>query len=125
MFMRRRVGLSPKKMRFEEADANGDGRLERSEASNAMIKAIFECYDVDGNGRVTAEEWGKWHEDAFLFQKLDANSDGVLTLEEVQTHARKHGTFDKLFDFADVDKDGFISRKEAASFSERYYKDIR
>ena len=45
-------------------DVNGDGHVDREELKNVMpgdtdeeIEAILQSMDLDGDGRVTAEEW--------------------------------------------------------------------
>lgn len=75
---------------------------------------------------MSAAEWKSWHgNDMKVFNERDTNHDEIVTLQEATNHAFKNGTFDKLFDFADKDSDGFISRKEAKEFSSRYYQEVR
>ncbi len=114
------------RLKFQNADTDGDGLLSRKEATTAMVKAIFKQYDSNGNGQVTADEWKSWHgDDMKIFKERDSNRDGIVTLGEALAHALKHGTFDKQFDFADSNKDGFINRDEARAFSARYYEEVR
>jgi len=85
------------KAQFAEADANKDGVVDDAElashkASNAGgpgkgFRALRMA--AEGNGRVTLADFlaaqQKW------FDVVDANSDGVITLDEMQAHRPKRG----------------------------------
>ncbi|MBF0624244.1 MAG: EF-hand domain-containing protein [Magnetococcales bacterium] len=111
-------------------DQNGDGALGVDEAEGPMADRFSET-DTDGNGLLSSEELGAAME-AFhneirsrmggggmkgmamgqppsvddLLADLDANADGVLSLDEAR------GPMVEDFDNADTDDDGVLSRNE-------------
>jgi len=114
---------------FDTVDANKDGQLDKDElgaqreAHHADMKARGEerwkAADSDGNGnlsRAEATASSSWVGDRF--DKLDANTDGELTREEMhaarkQGHEqmREHGV--ERFKAADANADGGIDLAEA------------
>ena len=63
--------------------------------------------DVNGDGRVTREEWSR------AFDRYDANQDGVLTAAEIRAGARAVANpYAERFESLDRDHDGYISRAE-------------
>lgn len=84
--------------RFAEADANGDGqlsaeelaaaaearRMERqAERQAARIDRMIERMDENGDGTLSLEEMAAMPE-ARMFDRLDADEDGVITQAEVE-----------------------------------------
>jgi Ca2+-binding EF-hand superfamily protein len=103
------------------ADKDGDGRVSRAEADAAAAERTGEWFtklDLDKDGYVTQEETRQAREtrrgemqERFdeHFKSADANGDGQLSLDEVQT------SMPRLADrFTSVDKDqnGFLSKDE-------------
>ena len=65
---------------FRQQDRNGDGILSGDEvrvAQGADVVNVFALVDLDGNGRVTAQEWRG------AFTQLDVNRDALLTEDEL------------------------------------------
>lgn len=103
--------------RFKAYDTNGDGLISGAEMQAAPLLPRL---DLDGNGSLTLEEAMKAlragrgtatpspaTEDPGLFQRLDKNSDGFLTVDELPKK--------QWFTFLDTDKDGKITQAEATA----------
>ena len=93
--------------RFQTADKNGDGRVDREEFHQRTIEVFYfldtgrrgylvreqitgttdervRAADTNGDGRITLEEFlNARHRD---FDAADTNRDGVVSLEEVQIY---------------------------------------
>jgi hypothetical protein len=103
------------------SDKDGDGRVSRAEATAAATERTnewFDKLDLNKDGYVTQEETRQAREtrrgemrEMFdeHFKTADANSDGSLSLDEVQANMpRLAERFSKL----DKDKNGLLSREE-------------
>ena len=65
---------------FRQQDRNGDGILSGDEVrvgQGADVVNVFALVDLDGNGKVTTQEWRR------AFTQLDVNRDGLLTEDEL------------------------------------------
>jgi Ca2+-binding EF-hand superfamily protein len=133
--------------RFTALDRNRDGRIARAEwpydldsfyrvdrdRNNIVSRTEFlggdfdndrgdrfDYLDVDGNNRVTRQEW---HASADAFTWLDRNRDGVLSRPEVEGESSGTSTSADLFDRLDTNNDNRINRAEwqytRRSFDER------
>jgi Ca2+-binding EF-hand superfamily protein len=103
------------------ADKDGDGRVSREEATAAGAERSgqwFDKLDADKDGYVTKEEMAKAREDRRAgmrtkmdehFKAADINSDGQLSLDEVQ--AKMPRMADRFNDI-DKNKDGQLSKDE-------------
>jgi Ca2+-binding EF-hand superfamily protein len=115
--------------RFDGIDANKDGQLDKDELSakreahhaerKARTDERWKASDTDGNGSLSLAEAtasSSWVGERFT--KLDANSDGELTREEMGA-ARRHGHAQmrehtvERFKAADTNGDGAIDLAEA------------
>lgn len=80
---------------FEEVDRDGDGKITLDEVVACLgerlggkMKTFMQRYDRDGDGQVTREEFRGKDE---AFDRLDKNSDGVVTADEVGETAAAPG----------------------------------
>ncbi len=106
---------------FRRADHNGDGVVTRAEflgdeAWDDDVEDRVGFMDLNHDGRVTRQEW---HGTKAAFDRLDGNSDGVLSGTEVNGIEPPPD----LFTSVDVNRDGQVTRDEwhwsRASFDQR------
>jgi Ca2+-binding EF-hand superfamily protein len=107
------------------ADTDGDGRVSRAEATAAGAERSgewFDKLDLNKDGFVTADEMkqardtrrANMHADMQQkmderFKEADANGDGQLSLDEVQS---KMPRLAERFSALDTDKNGQLSKEE-------------
>jgi Ca2+-binding EF-hand superfamily protein len=82
--------------RLGEFDQNGDGSLSLEEYQALWVDAMresmvdrFQAHDDDGDGMVTAEEFGEPFDR--IVSRLDQNGDGELTADEMRRHGGRDG----------------------------------
>lgn len=113
------AGPGPKPMfNFEGIDADKDGKITAVEF-DAFRAAEFAKADTNTDGQVSADELAAKHIADFtaraadmatkMIARMDDNSDGQLSAEEMAQGPRAP----TLFDRADADGDGAISKQEA------------
>lgn len=99
-------------------DQSKDGRISKEEFVDWNIARIFKLYDAGGKGYVTLEDWqrlqGTSKDDQY--KRLDAKHDGKVTLAEARANPRVRALMGGTFADADTNHDGFIDRKEAATY---------
>jgi Ca2+-binding EF-hand superfamily protein len=106
------------------ADKDGDGRVSRDEATSSGAERSgewFDKLDLNKDGYVTQEEMNQARETRHQmhgemkekmnarFKEADANGDGQLSLDEVQS---KMPRLADRFTTLDSDKNGFLSKDE-------------
>lgn len=74
---------------FQKADRNNDGIISREEARNGrrqLGKLHLKQMDSNQDKQITRSEWSG---DPEAFSRLDKNSDGIITKEEIRGRRRK------------------------------------
>ncbi|WP_206861153.1 EF-hand domain-containing protein [Lysobacter changpingensis] len=108
-----------------KADADGDGRISRTEAGSLrFINEKFADIDANRDGYIVRSELTKYHERMRpqheaerakraeeRFASADLNKDGKLSRVEV---SEKMPRLEKAFAFMDEDRDGFLTRADLA-----------
>jgi len=101
-------------------DTDNSGTVSRAEML-ARAEARFAKRDKDGDGQLSAAELTRKHMRGHrrhhrghgdMFKRFDANSDGVLTRDEMQQQAATRAL--KRFDRFDANKDGRVEQTEVA-----------
>ncbi|MFL6593146.1 MAG: EF-hand domain-containing protein [Luteimonas sp.] len=99
------VAAAPAPDRFDAADTNDDGRVDRAEYDGFFAELVL-LYDNDRDGRLSRAEVANAR-DPSKFDLIDANHDGFITLQEIDAYS--------VSDFAvlDANGDGAIDRSES------------
>jgi Ca2+-binding EF-hand superfamily protein len=94
--------------RFDAADANHDGKVDRNEYGG-FVQELVLLYDGngDGDGKLSRAELAS-APDPSKFDKIDSNKDGFLTIEEIDVFT------DNDFAVMDANSDGAVDRAESA-----------
>jgi len=92
--------------RFDAADTNDDGKVDRGEYDN-FVEELVLLYDADSDDRLSRSEVATAR-DPSKFDKIDANKDEYLTSAEITVYS------DNDFAAMDANQDGSIDRDEAA-----------
>lgn len=104
--------------RFDQADTNHDGRLDRNEISDMLVGEIFKGRDANHDGNLTREEWVVPGDEAGIksFAGADTARRGVVTLDEAKAYGRKIGVGEDFWKEADKNRDGYVDRAEAEAY---------
>ncbi|MFC3615758.1 EF-hand domain-containing protein [Lutimaribacter marinistellae] len=107
------MGPGRQMMSFEELDTDGNGEITRAEMEGHRA-ARFQEADTDGDGKLSLDEMqaqARQRADVRaqrMMEHLDADKDGFLNPAEMPKHERAG----KMFDRADRDGSGGISKAE-------------
>lgn len=110
---------------FKNADADGDGLLTRSEATNVLIANVFKSMDTDGDGVVSEAEYIAAGGTAADFKKFDTSGTGELSLAEAQANPAAVEHMAQPFDEADVNNNGAITLEEFLAYKKKYEAAVR
>ncbi len=100
------VKQDPAPDRFDVADSNDDGKVDRDEY-DGFVEELVLLYDNDRDGKLSRDEVANAR-DPTRFVVIDVDKDGFLTATEVSAFG------DSDFAVMDGNKDGSIDRSEAA-----------
>lgn len=100
------VKSDPAPERFDAADTNHDGKVDRGEY-DGFVEELVLLYDTDRDGKLSRGEIAGAR-DPSRFDVIDADKDGFITAAEVAAFG------DSDFAVMDGNKDGSIDRNEAA-----------
>jgi len=99
------VAAAPAPDRFDAADSNDDGKVDRVEYDGFVAELVL-LYDNDRDGRLSRAEVASAR-DPSKFDTIDANRDGFITLQEIDAYS------DSDFAVLDANRDGAVDRTEA------------
>lgn len=116
-------------LRFELADSNRDGAIDRAEFSNMLaslelpwtaeqIERVFSSFDADQDGQLTFSEFWAWlnQETTVLKQEAGARITRRTFIKRKLAAGFDYKTACELYDWADQNKDGDIDSEELAKF---------
>ena len=96
-------------------DLNGDGRISKAEYAQARLQRAFKRLDVNGDKKITLEEWKKVDKSPEAeknFRALDENGDQYISLAEFLDLVPKHSNLDEVISRMDLDADNYLSDNE-------------
>jgi Ca2+-binding EF-hand superfamily protein len=138
------AGMPPPDKVFDTADVDGDGSVTKAELATVIgdggADELFSKIDTDGDNLISRAE-----DDTFrasmagasgmsggsgmpppdkVFDAADTNGDGVVSKEELAA-VMGSGNIDKLFSKIDTDGDGLISRTEDETFLKKMTEEMQ
>ena len=112
--------------KFNEVDANHDGKVTFEEAAAARQARAAEHSakkDKNGDGQLSRDEMARMPQERFA--KLDTNGDGKLSKEELQAgRGQFAGHGEKFFDMVDQNHDRAITLDEAIAAADRRFAKV-
>ena len=108
----------------EFLDSNNDGKISYDEFVHSMaVKAIREMDENKDSFLMSSEiassvAKGNAQISALNFSKIDTNSDGRISLEELKQALGAHADVETLFKKLDTNGDGFLSNSELEGIHE-------
>jgi hypothetical protein len=100
---------------FQSADTNGDNRVSQAEFAGYVGKTTFEKLDADKDGTVTLEEWkavDRSPEAAKHFAAMDKDRNGRISYPEFIEAFDGNSTLNNSFDSLDRDRDSNLAPNE-------------
>jgi Ca2+-binding EF-hand superfamily protein len=127
--------FSHEEAKFKAADLNSDGKLDKTEFVNLVhphthpevhdIHATerMRKTDVNGDGKISSEEWEEEHISEGSFDQADENKDGIVDKDELKHYESGHLdtkiAMTKLLEDADEDGDKHFTKAEFAKFADK------
>ena len=103
---------------FSKLDADKSGTASPAEFDAYMKQEVFTRVDANSDGKVTLEEWQAFNPkvDSTRFRKVDSNKDGSICRKEADAEFDREGSLPKLFKHIDTDGNGSLSQAEVSAF---------
>jgi Ca2+-binding EF-hand superfamily protein len=136
------AGMPPPDKVFDTADADGDGSMTKEELAavigDGSADELFGKIDTDGDGLISRTEDETFRASMAgasgmqapppppdkVFDTADTNQDGIVTKEELAA-VMGSGNIDKMFSKIDADGDGAISRSEDETFRNKMTEEMQ
>lgn len=97
---------------FKKADADGNGKVSRTEYDSYMIGDQFARFDTNKDSGITEQELLANGGSAEGFKIINTSGSGKITLEEAKASARVRKNLDAPFKEADANRDGGVTLAE-------------
>ncbi|MEI7638783.1 MAG: EF-hand domain-containing protein [Syntrophus sp. (in: bacteria)] len=135
-------GMPPPDKVFDAADTDGDGSVTKEELASVIGEGgadeLFSKIDTDGDSLISRAEDETFRESMAgasgtqapppppdkVFDTADTNQDGIVSKEELAA-VMGSGNIDKLFSKIDTDGDNFISRSEDETFRKNMTEEMQ
>jgi len=116
---------SSPEQKFKQADTDGNGLVNRKEATSLIIANAFAMYDANDDGFVTEGEYVASGGTPEKFRKVNKTGSGKISLAEAQASPLVFNTFGVSFNEADTNKDGQVTLAEYQSYLARRNAAVR